>query len=273
MAGPAWATCPREKGVDMSRADFMGLGFDTETLASAVARCLAWCSGPRASHTVMTINASHMCMMRNDATLDRACRAGDLILADGMSVVKAAQLAGVSIAQRVAGVDLMQALLAAAGERGLGVYLLGAKPEVVATLARELPRRHGGLRIAGFRDGYFGKELHESVAREVALARPDILFIGMPSPFKETWGETYRRTLDVPVIMGVGGSFDVLAGVVRRAPVWMQNSGLEWFWRLLMEPRKLFMRYLTTNSQFILLAVREVCRKRFAGLGIQGQGQ
>ena len=89
-----------------------------------------------------------------------------------------------------------------------------------------------------------------------------MLFVGMPSPFKETWCERYRQRLQVPVILGVGGSFDVLAGFIKRAPRWVQRLGLEWFWRLLMEPRKLWKRYLTTNSEFIWLAGREILARR-----------
>ena len=93
-----------------------------------------------------------------------------------------------------------------------------------------------------------------------------MLFIGMPSPFKETWCERHRARLEVPVIVGVGGSFDVLAGFIKRAPPWVQRVGMEWFWRLMMEPRKLWKRYLTTNTEFVCLAGREVIARRMGQL-------
>ena len=93
-----------------------------------------------------------------------------------------------------------------------------------------------------------------------------MLFVGMPSPFKETWCERHRNQLDVPLIIGVGGSFDVLAGYIKRAPLWVQSTGLEWFWRLLMEPRKLWKRYLTTNSEFMWLASLEIFARRWGRL-------
>jgi N-acetylglucosaminyldiphosphoundecaprenol N-acetyl-beta-D-mannosaminyltransferase len=156
----------------------------------------------------------------------------------------------------------MARLLAVAGAHRLRVYFLGARREVVTALVEASRVRHPGIEIAGFRDGYFGLQDHLGIVEEIRASRADILFVGMPSPFKETWCERHRQCLEVPVIMGVGGSFDVLAGFVRRAPRWVQVLGLEWFWRLLMEPRKLWKRYLTTNIEFIWLAGREIVARR-----------
>ena len=251
-------------------AELLGLSFDTVTMDAAVARCLELCSAPRATHTVITANASHLCMMRRDPELAQACRAGTLIVADGMSVVWALRASGQAAPERVAGVDLMARLMEAAAERGLSVYFLGAKPDVVRTLAERSRARHPGLRIAGFRDGYFGPSEHGEIVEEVRASGAHMLFVGMPTPFKETWCERHRQRLDVPVIMGVGGSFDVLAGFIKRAPHWVQALGLEWCWRLLMEPRKLWKRYLTTNSEFIWLAGREIVSRRLGWAPSQG---
>jgi N-acetylglucosaminyldiphosphoundecaprenol N-acetyl-beta-D-mannosaminyltransferase len=116
--------------------------------------------------------------------------------------------------------------------------------------------------VAGFRDGYFGPPDHAEVVERIRDAAPHLLFVGMPSPFKETWCERHRAALDVPVIMGVGGSFDVLAGYVRRAPRLVQSAGLEWSWRLAMEPRKMWKRYLVTNAEYLSLAAGEILRHR-----------
>lgn len=246
----------------MTRTELIGFPFDPETQRSAVERCISWCQGERAPHTVITANASHLCMMRHDTKLDQACRAGDLIVADGMSVVWAARLAGVPIPERVAGVDLMTNLLEAAGQHGLRVFFLGAKPEVVSTLAALAVKNYPGLVVAGTRDGYFKPADHAAIVEEIRAAKPHMLFIGMPSPFKETFAEQHRERLDVPVMVGVGGSFDVIAGFIQRAPRPVQKMGMEWAWRLAMEPRKLFMRYLKTNSEFIWLASREIVARR-----------
>jgi len=243
-------------------AELLGLSFDPVTMETAVARCLEFCRGPRTSHTVITANAFHLCMIRRDRELAASCRAAHLTVADGMSVVWALRASGQPAPERVAGVDLMARLLAAAGRHRLRVYFLGARREVVTALAETTRRRYPGVEIAGFRDGYFGVKDHSGIVEEIRGSRADILFVGMPSPFKETWCERHRERLNVPVIIGVGGSFDVLAGFIRRAPRWAQTAGLEWLWRLLMEPRKLWKRYLTTNLEFIWLAGREIVARR-----------
>jgi len=248
--------------MDTQKAELLGLSLDAVTLETVAVRCLEFCRGPRMSHTIVTVNASHLCMMRDDRELALACRAASLTLADGMSVVWALRASGQSAPERVAGVDLMARLLAAAAKHGLRVYFLGAKREVVTALVEKSRIQYRGIKIAGFRDGYFGRDDHQHIVEEIRSSRADILFVGMPSPFKETWCERHRLRLAVPVIMGVGGSFDVLAGYIRRAPGWVQAMGLEWFWRLLMEPRKLWKRYLTTNTEFIWLAAQEIVARR-----------
>ena len=244
------------------RAELLGLSFDAVTMETAVARCIELCHGPRTSNTIITANASHLCMMRRDPELAQACRAGQLIVADGMSVVWALRASGQPAPERVAGVDLMALLLARAAQHRLRVYFLGAKREVVSTLVERTKAQHPTLEIAGFRDGYFGQDDHLGIVGEIRASGAHILFVGMPTPFKETWCERHRHRLEVPVIVGVGGSFDVLAGFIKRAPRWIQSLGLEWFWRLLMEPRKLWKRYLTNNSEFIWRAGREIIARR-----------
>lgn len=246
----------------MQRAELLGLSFDAVTMETAVARCLQFCRGPRTSHTVITANAFHLCMMRHNPELALACRAAHLTVADGMSVVWALRASGRPVPERVAGVDLMARLVAAAGEHRLRVYFLGARREVVTALVQTSLVQHPGIDIVGFRDGYFGLDDHLSIVEEIRASRAQILFVGMPSPFKETWCERHRHRLEVPIILGVGGSFDVLAGFIRRAPRWVQALGLEWLWRLLMEPRKLWKRYLATNIEFIWLAGREIVAGR-----------
>jgi len=244
------------------RPELLGCPFDRVTMAEAVERCLEWTVRPRAPHTVITANAAILCMMRRDPELREACRSGDLILADGMSVVWTSRLAGIPFPERVAGVDLMARLLEAASARRLRVYLLGARREVVGELARRCERDYPGLVVAGFRDGYFAPAEHEAIVAHIREAAPHLLFVGMPSPFKETWCQRHRTALEVPVIMGVGGTFDVLAGYVRRAPPAAQSLGLEWAWRLAMEPRKMWRRYLMTNTEYLWRAAGEIFRRR-----------
>ena len=264
-SGPAGGTPPTPfSSLDVvpmksiERSELLGLSFDAVTMEAAVARCIEFCRAPRTSHTVITANAFHLCMMRRNRELALSCRAAHLTVADGMSVVWALRASGQPAPERVAGVDLMARLLAAAGEHRLRVYFLGARREVVTALVETSRIQYLGIDIAGFRDGYFGLDDQLDIVEEIRASRAHILFVGMPSPFKEIWCERHRERLDVPIIIGVGGSFDVLAGFIRRAPRWAQAAGLEWLWRLLMEPRKLWKRYLTTNFEFIWLAGREI---------------
>jgi N-acetylglucosaminyldiphosphoundecaprenol N-acetyl-beta-D-mannosaminyltransferase len=247
------------------RVTIIGSPFDRVSFESAIDTCVAWCRGPRSSHIVVTLNASQLCMMRRDSSLENACRSGDLIVADGVSVVWASRLLGTPVPERIAGVDFMKALLTAGSRERLRAYFLGAKREVVEKLAERCKTDFPGLVVAGFRDGYFGPADHPKIIEEIRASSPDLLFVGMPSPFKETWCEEHRERLNVPVIVGVGGSFDVLAGFIRRAPQVLQSFGMEWSWRLLMEPRKMWRRYLSTNSEFLWLLAGEVARKRFGG--------
>ena len=246
----------------MANANLLGVVFDAITLDEAVARCVEFCCRSRDSHVVMTINASHLCMMRRDRELAQAFTMADMTVADGMPVVWAIRASGQQMPERVPGIDLMEGLLRAAVPNGLSVYFLGARREVVTKLVEICKTRLPGLQVAGFRDGYFGADQHEAIVEEIRASGAHILFIGLPSPFKEVWSERYRDRLQVPVILGVGGSFDVVAGFIRRAPRLFQSLGLEWFWRLMMEPRKLWKRYLSTNSEFLWRAALEVVARR-----------
>jgi len=142
---------------------------------------------------------------------------------------------------------------------------------LVDELVRRCARDYPGLTVAGARDGYFGPQDHESVVADISRRAPHMLFVGMPSPFKETWCERNRAALGAPLIMGVGGTFDVLAGYVRRAPAALQSAGLEWAWRLAMEPRKMWKRYLVTNSEYLWLAASEVLRNRSRRAPVAGR--
>jgi N-acetylglucosaminyldiphosphoundecaprenol N-acetyl-beta-D-mannosaminyltransferase len=252
--------------VNPARINLLGSPFDRLGMQSTVDQCISWCYGPRVAHTVITLNAALLCMMRADQELRAACRGGDLIVADGVPVVAISRLAGVPLPERVAGVDLTARLLAEGSARGLSAYFLGARPEVVRSLADHCRRTYPGLKVAGWRDGYFSADQHPEIVAEIARLAPHMLFVGMPSPFKETWCQRHRDALGVPVIVGVGGTFDVLTGYVRRAPRALQAVGMEWSWRLAMEPRKMWKRYLRTNTQFLALAAREIIRLRAASV-------
>jgi len=181
----------------------------------------------------------------------------ELVSADGQSVVWASRLLGHPVPARVAGIDLMQELLGRSERKGLSVYFLGAKDEVLQRAVAGIRERYPELVIAGARDGYFDDSEGQAVADEVRAAKPDILFVAISSPKKEYWLGTHGREIGVPFIMGVGGSIDVMAGITRRAPRPLQRLGLEWAFRLAQEPGRLWRRYLTTNTRFVGLVLAE----------------
>jgi N-acetylglucosaminyldiphosphoundecaprenol N-acetyl-beta-D-mannosaminyltransferase len=210
----------------------------------------------------VAINAAKIVASQDDPEMREIINRCELVSADGQSVVWASRLLGDALPTRVAGIDLMHELLALAARRGLRVYVLGAKPDVLARACDRMREQHDGLQLVGARDGYFDEAESAAVAREVAAARPDILFVAISSPKKEYWLGRYGRDLGVPFVMGVGGSIDVVAGVTRRAPRAFQVLGLEWAYRLAQEPGRLWRRYLVTNSRFLVLLVRHLAGRR-----------
>lgn len=212
----------------------------------------------RTPHYNIAINAAKVVSYREDASLRDAVDHAHLLTMDGQSVVWAARALGQAAPARVAGVDLMQALLAHSAARGYSVYLLGARQDVVEDCVAIATQRHPGLAVAGYRNGYFKPADEAQIVAEIRDARPDILFLGFGSPKKEQFMKAYYRELGVPFVMGVGGSFDVLAGRVSRAPAWMQRTGLEWGHRLVQEPRRMWKRYLISNTRFLSLVARDL---------------
>jgi N-acetylglucosaminyldiphosphoundecaprenol N-acetyl-beta-D-mannosaminyltransferase len=210
----------------------------------------------------MAVNAAKLVSMQDDAAMREITARCQVVTADGQAVVWASRLLGDPLPERVAGIDLMHALFGLAAANGYGIYILGARAEVLERAVAELRRRYPGLRIVGYRDGYFGADEDADVAAAIRAARPDMLFVAMSSPRKEYFLGDHGPGLGVPFAMGVGGAIDVVAGETKRAPRWMQVVGLEWLYRLLQEPRRLLRRYLTTNARFMALVARDWLRRR-----------
>ena len=208
-------------------------------------------------HQHVVINVDKIVKASRDPALRQIINGCDLINADGMPVVWASRLLGKPLKERVTGVDLFEALMARAAEKGWRVFLLGAREEVVSGVAHLYPARYPGLTLAGYRNGYWKPEDEDRVVAEIAATRPDILFVAISSPKKEAFLARYQAAMKVPFAMGVGGTFDVAVGLVKRAPVWMQNAGLEWFYRFLQEPRRMFRRYFIDDMAFVALFARE----------------
>lgn len=203
------------------------------------------------------VNAAKVVNLQGDRRLARAMAECDLVLADGQAVVWASRLLRRPLPERVAGIDLFAELLRQADEHRWRVYLLGATTEVLADLLDRIEIDYPNVLVVGARDGYFREDESEEVAAHIAAAQPDLLFVGMTSPRKELFLQEFGHQLVGGVAHGVGGSFDVMSGHVRRAPEVMQRCGLEWLYRVYQEPRRLWRRYLFSNVAFMRLVLRE----------------
>ena len=246
-----------------SHRTLFGLKVDALTLDQTVQRCVAAAEAGTPLE-VGVINAAKVVKMRRDEELRAAVAGCDVIVADGQSVVWASRLLRAPLPERVAGIDLFQQLLVEAERKGLSVYFLGAKEEVLEEMVRRMRTWYPRLNIAGSRNGYFTDAEAGEVADGVRASGARLLFLGMTSPKKEKFVATYGERTGASVVHGVGGSFDVFAGVVRRAPKAWQKAGFEWLYRAAQEPRRLGGRYLSTNAKFIRLVVSEMFRARRA---------
>jgi len=212
-------------------------------------------------HTV--VNAGKIVSLQRDLQLRESVNKSDIINADGQAVVWASRILGIPLKERVAGIDLFIHLLDWAYYNKVKVYLLGAEPKVIKEMADRLSLKYSHELIAGYHHGYFKKEEEKEIVENIVNSGAHFLFVAMSSPRKEIFLYRYRKKLTkLNFIMGVGGSFDVLAGKVKRAPVWMQKSGFEWFYRFLQEPKRMWKRYLIGNIKFIFLVIREKWRNR-----------
>jgi N-acetylglucosaminyldiphosphoundecaprenol N-acetyl-beta-D-mannosaminyltransferase len=242
------------------RAHLFGCEIDRVDMSETLERCETYIrTRTRAQH--MALNAAKIVSSRHDEELHRLINACEIVTADGQAVVWASRLVGDPLPTRIAGIDLMNELLALAARKGYRVFLLGARRDVLDRAIARLRERYPTLVIAGHRDGYYPDDEEVGVAHQIQASRPDLLFVGMPSPRKEYFLGRWGDTLDVPFSMGVGGAIDVLAGVTRRAPRRLQRMGLEWAFRLAQEPRRLLGRYIVTNSLFVVMTLRSAVRR------------
>jgi N-acetylglucosaminyldiphosphoundecaprenol N-acetyl-beta-D-mannosaminyltransferase len=240
-----------------TRVQVLGCTIDALGMTATVMRCEKILESSGFTQQI-SINAAKVVALRRDDRLRRIAARCELVSVDGQSVVWASKLLGAPVPERVPGIELMFELLALAERRGYRVYVLGARQHVLEVAVTELARRYPRLNLCGWHHGYFGESDDETIAEEIRRASPDILFVAFSSPRKEYWLAEYGARTGAHFGMGVGGSIDVVAGVTRRAPRWMQRAGLEWFYRFLQEPRRLGPRYAVTNALFLRLLASEL---------------
>ena len=212
----------------------------------------------------VVINVAKLVNMRSNPDLQMDVTDSDVISIDGMGVLWAARLLGFDAKERVTGIDLMHALIACCARNGFKPYFLGAGEDILQKAIANFRQSHPGLEIAGYRNGYFIKDEEDQVVTDIRNSGADCLFVAISTPMKERFLHQHRDQLGVPYLMGVGGSLDVVAGEVSRAPLWMQKRGLEWLYRLLQEPRRMWRRYLVTNTKFAFLLLFALISKRLS---------
>jgi N-acetylglucosaminyldiphosphoundecaprenol N-acetyl-beta-D-mannosaminyltransferase len=239
----------------------MGCKIDNLTMQETLDKVAGFIAS-RTPHQHVVVNVDKLVKASRDPALRRIINDCALVNVDGMPVVWASRLLGTPLKERVTGIDLFDALMGRAAQRGWRVFLLGAREAVVAGVAAHYEAKCPGLAICGWRNGYWQGQAEEAqVVDQIRASRADLLFVAMSSPQKEQFLDRHQGAMQVPFAMGVGGSFDVMAGEVQRAPRWMQRAGLEWFYRFLQEPRRMFRRYFLEDTAFLWLLVKELAQR------------
>jgi len=238
-----------------TRVEVMGIEIDNlsmeETLSLIEEKIL---EGTPIQHVV--VNAAKVVEVNKNPKLKAIIESCEIVNVDGQAVVWASKILGKPLKERVAGIDLMQALVQRASQKGWSIYFFGAKQEVLNKVVERYRKDFPTLRIAGARNGYYTHEEEESIVADISKSGAHILFVAISSPKKEIFLNKYLHVMNVPFVMGVGGSFDVVAGLTKRAPQWMQKIGLEWLFRFLQEPRRMWRRYIIGNAEFIALLLK-----------------
>ena len=241
-----------------SRVDVLGVHVTPGSVPALVETILKWIANGEREY--VTFTGVHGVMeSQRDSALVAMHNAAGWVACDGMPLVWSSRVAGFRDAERVYGPDVMLALSATAAEHGLRCFLYGGKPGTPDSLAGHLAERFPGLEVVGSHSPPFRDLTAAEIDDEIALingARPDLVWVGLSTPKQERWMAARRSSLDAPVLLGVGAAFDIHAGLVPQAPRWMQRTGLEWLFRLGVEPRRLASRYLRNNPAFVWRIVR-----------------
>lgn len=227
----------------MDKVNILGVKISKHTISSASNMILEAVKEGRRGVCVYTPNSEIIMMAYRDTEFAEVLNNADALLADGIGVVYASKILKNPITERAAGYDTACAALGKLADIGAGVYLFGSKPGVAELAGEEMQRRYPGIRIVGCADGYFDDEKEKQIINDINDKKPDFLFVCLGAPKQEKWLSQNKDKLDFGVAMGLGGSLDVFAGTVKRAPEFYQKHGIEWLYRLIKQPTR-FMRML-----------------------------
>jgi N-acetylglucosaminyldiphosphoundecaprenol N-acetyl-beta-D-mannosaminyltransferase len=241
--------------------NFMGMRFHNVTAEGAV-RCMEEFIQSGTPHKVFCPNVHLYVWARSNPDLWRFYQECDLVTVDGMGIYFASRLLGVPVAEAVVGAMLMFDILRRSAECGYRVFLLGTTDEILEKAVGNIRRDYPGVNVVGAHHGFYTEEQEGMVADRIRASDADIVFLAMSSPKKEWFAKRQAARSGARVLLGVGGGIDILAGVYKLPPEWVRRSGLWWLYRLLQEPRRLWKRYLVTNSIFLGLVTREFVLRR-----------
>lgn len=248
------------------RISFMGVPIDALSMDETIERIFQYIErDERIQH--VAINSTKILRIIENSEVRKTVRKCELISADGMGIVWASHVLGCPLPERVAGIDLMDRLIEESANRGFKPYFLGAKQDVLEKTIAHYQARFAHLKIAGYRNGYFSEEEEAEVASDIRDSGAKLLFVAISSPKKELFLGRWRTEINIPFCMGVGGSFDVKSGSVKRAPEIVQKIGLEWAYRWKQEPKRMFRRNVVDLPKF----VAAVAASRILGLEVPAE--
>lgn len=250
-----------------TRINFFGVNLDIITMQETLERISKFIKNKEGVQHVV-VNVAKLVYAQKDTQLREIINSCPLINVDGAGVILGAKFLGTNIPERVAGIDLMEKLIEYSAQKGYRPYFFGAKEEIVKSVVEIYKEKYPQLEIAGYRNGYYKEDEEAGVVKDIKNSKADILFVAMGSPKKEIFLSKYSKMMEVPFTMGVGGSFDVVAGKVQRAPEWMQKTHSEWIYRLIQEPKRMWKRYTVTNTIFLGMILKELFLKPFKKVGI-----
>lgn len=236
--------------------NILGIEIDKVTGQEALDHIEAFIQSKQ-SHQIVTANAEIIYQASHNEKMKKVINHAQMVTADGSGVVWASRQLGQPLAERVTGIDLVNAVCKRSAEKGWRIYILGSAPGVAAAAAANIGKRFPGCHIIGTQHGYFNDMEEKQIIAELQQLQPDVLFVALGAPKQEYWIHAHMQTLQIPVMMGIGGSMDVLSGNVKRAPHWMQKMSLEWLYRLLIQPAR-FKRVLALPK--FMLAVKKAAK-------------
>ena len=251
----------KPRAAQRQKISFLGLRFDNLSISEALERIHQYIE-ERTPRKICTVNVTLLMWARKNAFLHRVYDSSDITGVDGMAIYYASKLFGIPFKDSISASLLFYPLLEHADKNNLSIYLVGAAPDVIGKAAKNIATEYPGIDIAGYHHGYFDINQPDALVNDIREKSPDILFVGMSSPLKEQFIDSQLDAMNVPVNIGVGGMLDIAAGEVSFAPDWIRKLCLEWLYRLLQEPRRMWRRQVTTLVPFVFLVLQELIRER-----------